>query len=244
MNRSATSATAPGTARSAQEEAYAHILARIRSGHLPGGAHVTADSISSELGISQIPVREAIRQLASEGFMTIRSNRGAFVAQLSGEEVSELYEMRAVLEGLAIRYTAKSIDRHGLAEGRAALDRLKRARADPEWFVLAHNQFHDLLNAYCPRRRLVAEIVRLRTAAEPYLRMTLRHSPTAYRATVVEHAALLDVVRTRNPDRCEAAIRAHILATDVLTLLPKAGESGERSNKAAQKRESRGGRGA
>lgn len=237
MNRSATSA-APGANRSAQEEAYAHILARIRSGHLPGGAHVTADSISSELGISQIPVREAIRQLASEGFMTIRSNRGAFVAQLSGEEVSELYEMRAVLEGLAIRYTAKSIDRHGLAEGRAALDRLNRARADPEWFVLAHNQFHDLLNSYCPRRRLVVEIVRLRTAAEPFLRMTLRHSPTAYRATVVEHAALLNVVRTRDPDRCEAAMRAHILATDVLTLLPEGGEVAQQGRPRGRKPDS------
>lgn len=209
-----------GSSRSAEEEAYAFLLAAIRNGRLAAGTHIAAERVSAELGISRIPVREALRRLASEGFVTLKSNRGAFVARFSAAEVLELYEMRAVLEGLAGRYSTLAIDERGLLEGQAALARLDRARADAEWFVTAHNQLHDLINAYCPRERLVREIVRLRTAAEPFLRMTLRHSPTAHDATVAEHALLFEVLASRDPDRCEVAMRAHILATDVLRLLP------------------------
>lgn len=211
----------PGSGgRSAEDEAYAYLLEAIRSGRLAGGTHLVAASISSELGTSSIPVREAMRRLASEGFVTLRSNRGAFVAMLDADAVMELYEMRAVLEGLAARYSATRFDESGSFEGRVLLQRLSRARSAPEDFIRAHNQLHDLINSYCPRPRLVAEILRLRTAAEPFLRLTLCHSREAYDATVGEHTELLEVFARGDPEACEAAMRAHILATDVKTLLP------------------------
>ena len=133
--------------RSAEEEAYTYLLAEIRSGRLTGGMHITAERISSQLGVSRIPVREAMRRLAAEGFVTIRSNRGAFVTDLSPADIMELYEMRAVLEGLAIRTSAAEFDERGFHQGRVLLETLGAARADPIWFVSAHNAFHDLINA-------------------------------------------------------------------------------------------------
>lgn len=207
----------------AGEEAYVYLLDEIRSGRLEGGAHITAEHVAGELGISRIPVREAMRRLASEGFITIRSNRGAFVTDLSPDDILELYEMRAVLEGLAIRYSAARFDARGFHHGNALLDSLDKARIDPAWFVSAHNDFHDHINAYCPRPRLVGEIARLRTVAEPYLRMTILHSPTAHAETLREHREILESLEARDPDRCEAMMRAHVLGTDVLKLLPQRG---------------------
>ncbi|MFQ6550338.1 GntR family transcriptional regulator [Aestuariibius sp. 2305UL40-4] len=205
--------------QSAQAQAYAYLLAEIRSGRLEGGTHVVADRIASTLGISRMPVREAIRQLSSEGFMTIRSNRGAVVTALGTEEIGELYEMRAVLEGFAMRLVTTHIDRQGLDEADIALTRLDRARENVDWFITAHDQFHDAFLDYCPRPRLVAEIRRIRRATEPYLRMTLKVSSTAGQNTTDEHRELLSAIRSGNPSIAETAMREHVLRTDVEELV-------------------------
>lgn len=212
--------------QSAQAQAYAYILGEIRAGRLPGGTHVVADRIARELGTSRMPVREAIRQLSSEGFMTIRSNRGALVTSLGREEISELYEMRAVLEGLAMRSVAQRISAQGLEEVEIALHRLDRARHDVDWFITAHDQFHDVLLSFCPRPRLVSEIERIRRATEPYLRLTLRVSSTALQNTTQEHQEVLDHIRSGDPDIAEAGMREHILRIDVEALVPDAGATG------------------
>ena len=207
--------------QSAQAQAYSYLLAEIRSGRLKGGTHVVADRIASALGVSRMPVREAIRQLASEGFMTIRSNRGALVTALGAEEIGELYEMRAVLEGFAMRLVTTRIDRQGLDEAEIALERLDRARENVDWFITAHDQFHDVFLDYCPRPRLVAEIKRIRRATEPYLRMTLKVSSTAVQNTTAEHTELLSAIRSGDPDNAEAAMRNHVLRIDVEALVPQ-----------------------
>ena len=69
-------------ARSAQSLAYMMIRDRIRSGQLPGGARLVAEELAAELSLSRMPVREAIRQLDSEGLVVIRPNRGATVVAL------------------------------------------------------------------------------------------------------------------------------------------------------------------
>lgn len=177
-----------------------------------------AEKVAVELGTSRIPVREAFLQLASEGFMTIRSNRGALVIPFGQNEIAELYEMRAVLEALAMRFVAERIDSKGLEEAEIALQRLDRARTDVDWFITAHNAFHDVLLDYCPRPRLVHEIRRIRRTAEPYFRMTLRVSSTAIRNTVGEHSEVIDQVRSRDPDIAETGMRKHIMRVDVKEL--------------------------
>lgn len=208
----------PHEGQSAQAQAYSYLLDEIRSGRLAGGTHVVADRIAQRLGISRMPVREAIRQLSSEGFMTIRSNRGAVVTPLGRDAIIELYEMRAVLEGFAMRMVAERFDAKGIDEAEIALQRLDRAREDVDWFITAHDQYHDILLDYCPRPRLVAEIRRIRRATEPYLRMTLRVSSTALTNTMPEHIEVLDTLRTRDPDASETMMRRHVLRIDVEAL--------------------------
>ena len=101
------------TATSAQQQAYLFLRDQIQVGRLAGGSRIKPEDIATELGISRMPVREAIRQLDTEGLLTIRPNRGAIVTVFSADRLSELFEMRAVLEGLCARRAAVDFDEDG-----------------------------------------------------------------------------------------------------------------------------------
>lgn len=216
----------PAVARSGADGAsdlpYRHLLQEIRAGRLAAGAHVNAEAVATELGLSRQPVRDAVRRLAAEGLIDLRPNRGAFVISRSVAEVTELFEIRALYEGLAARHVAGRIDRAGLQAATQALDALVTSRDDVDGFVAAHDSFHAVFHAYCPRPRLLAEIRRINHAIEPLLRLMLRHSPTAYSATVSEHRDLIAAIASADPDRAERATRAHVLGQDATELLPRA----------------------
>ena len=202
--------------QSAQQLAYTTIRDRIRSGRLPGGTWVVAEEIAGELAISRMPVREAIRQLDAEGLLTIRPNRGAVVTELGAEELEELFEMRAMLEGLAARRATARIDDDAEDQLFLALRRLKRAAGEVDAFIAQHNALHDMIcrlgTTPGGRGRLAEETERLRAAVEPYLRLMYSHHGGA-RTTVEEHTLLVDEILTRDPDRAEAAMRQHISST-------------------------------
>jgi len=223
------SLNAEGAARSAFHEAYTYLRQQIREGRLESGARVKAEDIAAELGLSRMPVREAIRQLDSEGLLTIRPNRGAVVTRLSPDELLELFEMRSALEGLAIRRAVRAFDEEALEELELRLSRLQRAQSDIDQWILKHNDFHDYICARSGGQRLFVEVQRLRTAVEPFLRMGLISASAAASTSV--HRQLIEVIRTGDPDAAERVMRAHVLDTahELLRLTQPAGEAAPRS---------------
>src|ERR1700722_2527846 len=93
----------------AEQQAYVYIQDQIVSGALAGGIRLRPEEISQALGISRMPVREAIRQLAAEGYVTLRANRGPLVTSRTPDQVVELFEIRSALEGLALGLAAPLI---------------------------------------------------------------------------------------------------------------------------------------
>jgi len=91
------------TAISAEDEAYLHLQREIRLGRYAPGQRLVPEVVAAEIGTSRMPVRGALRRLASEGLVEIRANRGAVVRGLNQQEMLEVFEMRSVLEGLAMR---------------------------------------------------------------------------------------------------------------------------------------------
>src|SRR5918997_1777944 len=110
----------------AQQQAYIHIQDQIVSGALHGGTRLKPELIAQMLGVSRMPVREAIRQLDAEGYVTIRPNRGAIVKRRSPEDVIELFEVRAVLEGLAVRLGCTRVTPDILEDLEMQNERLRR----------------------------------------------------------------------------------------------------------------------
>lgn len=196
----------------AQHLAYIHLQDQIVSGALPGGSRLKPEALAQTLGISRMPVREAIRQLNAEGYVTIRPNRGAIVTSRTPEEILELFEMRAVLEALAARIAADAgVAPEAIDDLELFLARLRRLRHDHVAWVERHDEFHDLLCALSGRQRLCMEIRRLRLAVRPYLRLYLRtHAEPEIAGH--EHERILDAIRSRNGKRAETVMRAHVMA--------------------------------
>jgi DNA-binding GntR family transcriptional regulator len=167
--------------------------------------------IAAELGISRMPVREAIRQLDAEGYVTIRLNRGAIVTARGREEVIELFEVRAALEGLALRLAAGHASAEALSDLEFELQRLRGVAADSANWLARHDDFHDNLCSASGRLQLQAECRRYRLAVRPYVKLYLK-SGRRFEQPGFEHELLIDALRSRDGERAERAAREHILA--------------------------------
>ncbi len=197
----------PGTT---QQLACQYLRTRILSGHYAGGIRINPARIAQELGISRMPVREALRQLDAEGLVTIRPNRGAIVTVLTAADVRELFEIRAALEGMAGRLALANLSEEVLDDLEYRRNRMDRVRDDTREWLLRHDHFHDFLCRQARRPRLAAEIVKLRAAVQPYLTMYIsRHrSPEMHG---YEHETIIDAARSGNSDRMEHCLRDHIM---------------------------------
>lgn len=196
---------------SAQQLAYIHLQDGIVSGALAGGIRLKPEALAQQLGISRMPVREAIRQLNAEGYVTIMPNRGAVVTNRTPEEVIELFEMRAVLEGLAARIAAQVANAHEIDELELFNAGLLRLGQDHVAWVERHDEFHDQLCRLSRRARLCAEARRLRFAVRPYLRLYTR-SHSEFELKGHEHERLIEEIRRGNGKRAETVTRAHVMA--------------------------------
>lgn len=197
---------------SAEAEAYAFLLGRIREGLLAPGTRLRAEEIATEIGMSRMPVREALRRLDSEGLVTLRPNRGAVVAGYKPEEILELFEMRSVLEGLAVRLAAPHFGEEQLVEMRDLVAHMAHGETKSARWINRHWAFHAYVCGLSGRTRLLREIERMHTVLEPYLRIWFTKVSKPLHM-VDDHEALIRVLATRDPARAEAAMREHILIT-------------------------------
>jgi len=200
-----------GSILSVQQVSYQLIRERILDGTFRSGALLKPHIIAKELGISRIPVREALRQLATEGLVTLRQNRTAIVTTLTVSEINELFEMRAALEALTAQAIANHITDAALAELEEFRLHMDEARGDVQEWIRRHAAFHDQLLKLSDRPLLAAEIIRIRTAAQPHQLMYV----DIYRRTEMpghEHKTLLSAISTRNTALIEMCLREHVLS--------------------------------
>ncbi|MDB5878056.1 MAG: Transcriptional regulator, GntR family [Variovorax sp.] len=213
----------PGAqAVTAEEEAYRHIHAAIRLGRYRAGDRLVPETIAAEIGTSRMPVREAFRRLATEGLVAIRPNRGATVNKLDVEGMTEIFEMRAVLEGLAMRLAVPRMDAATILELERMLDRIDdRSGVQDDW-TTAHRAFHETLCARSGRPRLIRQIAGLHSLVEPHMRLWALQTdrPLSARA---DHQDLIDALRSGDADRCETTMREHVMATvpDLMKSIPQ-----------------------
>jgi len=210
--------------KTAEIEAYEYLREAILSGELPGDTRIDIPQVARRLGMSRMPVRAALRQLDAEGLVTIRPNRGVVVTKLTAAEVFEIFEMRAVLEGLAARVAVPNLDAEAFEDLELLLTRMDRSRGNLGRWLRCHDEFHDAIVRRSGRPRLVTQTQLLRRAVEPYIRVHVgayahEEMPGA------EHTSLLEVLRAGDPLAAERAMRAHVeaAATHIVEFLKRAG---------------------
>ncbi|NEX46583.1 GntR family transcriptional regulator [Pseudotabrizicola algicola] len=192
------------------QSAYRRLLDDIRSGTLAPGARLRETELAERLGISRTPVREAIRQLETDGLVVHLPRQGATIRSLDHAEVVELYEMRAVLEGTAARLAARAASDIELAELAALNLELEQAPVGASAREL-NRVFHRTLIDAARNRFLIKAMSALQKTLL-ILGPTTLADPERAVSAVAEHAAVLGALRARDGVGAEAAMRAHVEA--------------------------------
>ena len=126
---------------------YNHIRDGILAGTFAKGDELKEKNIGDELGVSRTPVREALRQLELEGLVSIIPNKGAFVEGVSTDDIRDIYEIRALLEGLCARWAATRISAELMAamEENIYLTEYHEKQGNAKKLLELDNRFHELL---------------------------------------------------------------------------------------------------
>ena len=195
-----------------REMAYEFLKSSVLSGHFNPGERLTEEYLAKKLGVSRTPVREALHKLESEGLIKPLETRGFIVSRDSKDEVEELFELRAILEGYALRIICGRISEEDLKKlGRliaGAEDALRRKRMEEvfKW----NTKFHDTLHGIVvDKKRLHRLLVNIRKYVLRYRRDTLHYLDGGKRA-VDGHRKILLALRLKDPDLCERMMREHI----------------------------------
>jgi len=195
-----------------REMTYEFLKSSVLSGHLNPGERLTEEHLAKRLGVSRTPVREALHKLESEGLIKPLETRGFIVSRDSKDEVEELFELRAILEGYALRIISEKISEEALKQldrlVGGAEDALRRKRMEEvfKW----NTKFHDTLHGIVvDKKRLHRLLVNIRKYVLRYRMDTLQY-PDGGKRAVDGHRKILLALRLKDPDLCERMMREHI----------------------------------
>ncbi len=196
--------------KSTADYATAEIRQLILSGALPPGARLDQVELARKLDVSRHPVRQAIERLAERGFVAISPHRSAVVAEISSNDMHDLYVVRRVLEPLAIEeafplYNDALANQIGELEGT-----MQRTAAVGELdaYMEANRMFHLAMYAPCRNRHLVRTVESLFDLSERYQRTSLSQ-PGRMQRSNEDHAQMVEAIRARDALRLVKLIGQH-----------------------------------
>ena len=193
------------------DQVYEAIRERITSGSLARGARVHQEDLAEELGVSRTPVREALRRLAAEGLVEMRTNRGARVADVDQAGMRVSYEARTVIEPGAARLAAGQRLEAPLARMRAALAAQRRSVRNVQRSFEANREFHLALAAASGNEFLSQFAERLwvaRIGETIYERQV--ETQERMLLDVREHEQILEAIEAGDGRRAESLTRRHL----------------------------------
>jgi DNA-binding GntR family transcriptional regulator len=193
------------------EQAYNFILESVLSGELAPGMRIPTEAIAERLGISRMPVRDALRRLEGDGAVTIYANRGAVVAEYSKDEVIQLIEMRAVLEGLGARFALSNITPREMEEIHHLQARMDRSADDLGQWIVHHDAFHNYITSLSGRPLLTRQTKKIRLMLRPYFRKHHAHHQEL-EIPGHEHQKIIDVLALGDANEAEKEARNHAMA--------------------------------
>ena len=196
--------------------AYTHIAERIADGRYSPGYRLVLDPIAQELGVSVVPVREAIRRLEAEGLVTFEHNVGAQVALVHEEEYIITMQTLSIVEGAATALAAPHLGPDDLERARA-INRQMAAlldRFDPVRFTQLNLDFHSVLFEHCPNPHIVDLVHRGWARLKLLRESTFSFVPDRARGSVEEHEQILQLIEDgADPLEIELAARRHRTTT-------------------------------
>ena len=206
----------PGAPRSKADRAYAYIRQRVLDGQRAPGERLVIEHLAREMDVSVVPVREAIRRLEAEGYITYTRNVGATVTSIDLDRYPETVETVAVLEAVAIGLAAPHITAKDIKDARALNEQMRSCidAMDPPKFTATNQRFHKILYSRCPNRHLLNMVIKEWQLLDATRKSAFAFIPERAKGSVAEHEQLLQLIESgSSSEEIEAFARRHRMRT-------------------------------
>ena len=196
------------------EVAYNQIKDALCEGEIMPGDILSESRLAQQLGMSRTPVREALRALASEGWLEIKNGVGAYVKPLSTKDMEDLYEVRCLLEAQAVRTAVYHIANEEIdaleRKFQTLLDNFDRGNPpDAREFSALDWELHELIVERC-QNRYIKEIMRSNTSNMKRYQFLSAEALNDVRESTRQHLKILALLRGRNVEELSGALREHL----------------------------------
>jgi DNA-binding GntR family transcriptional regulator len=208
MRVSAVAPAASLSRRALYEDVAERLRAQIFARQLEPGAWIDEMKLAAEYGISRTPLREALKVLAAEGLVAMRPRRGAYVAEMSRDDVTQVYHLLALLESDAAAEVARRASDEQIAHLQRLHERLEKQVRQRDAFFATNEQFHiALLDAAGNRWRtqIVADLRKV-------MKLNRHHSlfkQGRLAESLAEHRALMAAIEAREAAKAARLMREH-----------------------------------
>jgi DNA-binding GntR family transcriptional regulator len=198
-----------GTRQTAHEYVREVLRRSILNGDLSGGARLVQAELAATLDVSTTPIREALRDLASEGLVRFDPHRGAVVTELDDEDLRDIYDIRRILEPEAMRQSAPHVTEALLVQLRKLHQRMID---DPHSasFVDLNRIFHLAIYEAGTSSRMLSIIRSLEDAAVMYIGAALKNVDGLREAAIHDHSQILAALEAGDTEAAVVAIRDHL----------------------------------
>jgi len=196
-----------------REKVYESLKDRVLSGAFAAGERLTEEHLAERLGVSRTPVREALHKLELEGLIKPLETRGFCVPEDSIEDMEEIFDIRAILEGFALRVVCREITEKKIEQLNGFIEKAETAlrKKQTEEVFKFNTEFHDtlygLIAQYKPR--LLALMGDMRKYILRYRKDTLAYLNGAQRS-IDGHKKIILALELKDPELCERIMRQHV----------------------------------
>lgn len=189
--------------------AHDSIRDAIISGRLAAGEKLSQDELARQLGVSRAPIRDALNRLEAEGLVRTAA-KGVVVAEMTPQELLELFEVRALIDSYAARRACALLSEGGLRELEQIVDLTARLSdgGDIHQIVQAHADFHHIINAASGNAELSRIAQSLWDRSYRY-RLAGLTDRTVALSSLDDHRAIMEAIKERNPSRAEQLMAEH-----------------------------------
>jgi DNA-binding GntR family transcriptional regulator len=194
-----------------REKIYQKIRDDIMYGRFVPGERLVETRLVKEFNASRTPIREALRQMETEGMITFQRNRGITVTKLSTKEVDEIYTLRCLLEGFAARLSAEKCIKKDLVYLSNLQKKLEKAARDFELVDWLENNslFHNYFLDNCENSNLIQVLDALKRRVYRYQYTGIR-IPGHFEAYLAHHRAIIEACESKNGKKAEKYMRIHL----------------------------------
>jgi len=189
-------------------EIYHALRQQILSNQLSANQQLRQDDIASQFGVSKIPVREALRQLAADGLVEFKPRRGAFVTELTEDDILENLEIRQALETHALAMAIPNMTHNDFQQANAILQEYQHATDMQQWSEL-NRRFHLCLYAPCGLPKLIGMLQEIKARNQSFITLQITHFSGFERAHE-EHVEILQACKNNDTERGVALLKQHI----------------------------------